>query len=139
MTIFYSVLATVLFVIDVVNFCLKLTKIGFSWATIVTVLLIVILTRYFRLRRPPANIVNHIFDGESSAPNADHSVDWWPIANRAACLDGLENSKSAIEKVKNGPSHKVGDQIKCNAKRNVLIDGRTRWLIAWPRIGSKNR
>lgn len=100
MTIFYSFVAVILFCIDIVKFCYKLTKIGLSWATLVTVLVIIILSRYFRLRRPSQKFVDDILGGDNGTSIGDNtSNEWWPIANRAACLDGLENSKSAIEKV----------------------------------------
>lgn len=75
-------------------------------------LVIFVLSRYFRLKQPKLtqNIVDAI-DGNqhinrqcSTGPrnarcNSSDMIEWWPIANRAACLDNLENSRSAIEKV----------------------------------------
>lgn len=112
-TILYSVLAAVVFILDVVKFCYKLTKIGCSWLAVVTVLLIVVLTRYFRLKKPPSAVVDCILGNAISSSTGAHrhdemtSIDWWPIANRAACLDALENSKTAIEKVRPVPKSNV--------------------------------
>lgn len=99
MTVFYSLIAAIVFIIDIVKFCYKITKIGLSWATLVTVLVIIILSRYFRLRRPSPKIVDAILGSNDNSTKGDNTAEWWPIANRAACLDGLENSRSAIEKV----------------------------------------
>lgn len=112
-SIFYAMLAVILFVLDVVKFLYKLTKISCSWLTVVTVLLIVVLSRYFRLKKPPTAIVDCILGSSLMSTDAGAvtavnqytdeqttAIEWWPIANRAACLDALENSKSAIEKVR---------------------------------------
>lgn len=102
-SILYSVLAAIVFVLDVVKFCYKSTKISCSWLAIVTVLLIVLLTRYFRLKKPPSAVVDCILGNAEADTGGNHhdktTAMGWPIANRAACLDALENSKSAIEKV----------------------------------------
>lgn len=71
------------------------------------------LSRYFRLKQP--NLPKNLIDAIGGSQNIDRkyltghdsqrcgSIDfipeWWPIANRAACLDSIENSRSAIEKV----------------------------------------
>lgn len=75
-------------------------------------LVIFVLSRYFRLKQP--NLSPNIFDAIGGNQHIDRQcstgpqinrcssnepIEWWPIANRAACLDNLENSRSAIEKV----------------------------------------
>lgn len=70
------------------------------------------LSRYFRLKQPnlPKNLIDAIggiqhIERVCSTGQYNHRCDssdpseWWPIANRAACLDSIENSRSAIEKV----------------------------------------
>lgn len=70
------------------------------------------LSRYFRLKQPnlPRNLVdafggNQHIDRQCSTrqqqirSDSSDTIEWWPIANRAACLDSVENSRSAIEKV----------------------------------------
>lgn len=73
---------------------------------------IFVLSRYFRLKQPnlPQNIIDAIGGNQhidrqcsmglqQSRSDSSDMTEWWPIANRAACLDSLENSRSAIEKV----------------------------------------
>lgn len=69
------------------------------------------LSRYFRLKQP--NLPQNIFDAIGSQHinrqcstgqqnlrcDSNDTFSWWPIANRAACLDSIENSRSAIENV----------------------------------------
>lgn len=75
-------------------------------------IVIFVLSRYFRLKQPklPQNLIDAIGgnqhnDRQCSSGQQNHrsesndTVEWWPIANRAACLDSLENSRSAIENV----------------------------------------
>lgn len=70
------------------------------------------LSRYFRLKQPnlPRNLVDAIGGNQHIGRqcstrhqqircNSSDTIEWWPIANRAACLDSVENSRSAIEKV----------------------------------------
>lgn len=82
-------------------------------------LLIYVLSRYFRLKQPnlPGNIedairgcnsqtTSHLKDMNNQLSNDyqnqrdSTAMEWWPIANRAACLDSVENSRTAIEKVR---------------------------------------
>lgn len=103
-SILYSVLTAVIFIVDIIKFCYKLTNTNCSWFLLLSIFLLVsLLLRYFRLKQPPPNTINIIFgDDGTNERNRDsgiHSIEWWPIANRAACLDALENSKSGIEKV----------------------------------------
>lgn len=76
--------------------------------------IVFVLSRCFRLKQPavPEHLV-HAIDGGGSGGRHQH-IDrqcfnntnsntaeccWAPIANRAACLDNVDNSQSAIEKV----------------------------------------
>lgn len=73
--------------------------------------IVFVLSRCFRLKQPalPEHLVRAIHGGinangngrcfNNTNSNATVECYWTPIANRAACLDNVENSKSAIEKV----------------------------------------
>lgn len=79
-------------------------------------LLIYVMCRYFRLKQPnlpgniedairgcnrnPKDINNHVLNDCQNHRDST-AMEWWPIANRAACLDSVENSRTAIEKVRN--------------------------------------
>lgn len=69
------------------------------------VLALIALCRYFRLKQPidvPKQLIDAICGSESTKVQGhigDRIIGWWPIANRGACFDGVENSRSAIENV----------------------------------------
>lgn len=88
------------------------TSLGFLFSVGIVIF---VLSRYFRLKQPnlPANLIDAIggnqhidsrqcSTGQQQQPircNSSDTVEWWPIANKAACLDSVENSRTAIEKV----------------------------------------
>lgn len=87
------------------------TSLGFI---LIFAIIIFVLSRYFRLKQPnlPKNIIDAIGGNQQLINDRQCSTgqqnihcessdinEWWPIANRAACLDSVENSCSAIEKV----------------------------------------
>lgn len=96
---------------SVLYFCWRILMIAFniikfiySWtyATSIRIILafpfmIYVLCRYFRLKQPnlPTTLENAICGNQHGC----NSMEWWPIANRAAGLDSVENSRTAIEKV----------------------------------------
>lgn len=70
--------------------------------------IVFVLSRCFRLKQPslPEHLAHAIYGGGDGRRQCFHNTNssameccWTPIANRAACLDNVENSKSAIEKV----------------------------------------
>lgn len=106
-------------------FVFNILKFFYVWANATSLqivfaiaLLIYVLSRYFRLKQPnlPGNIEDAIhgcnsnttrhskdMNNQLSNDYENHrdstAMEWWPIANRAACLDSVENSRTAIEKV----------------------------------------
>lgn len=89
------------------------TSLGFLFCVGIVIF---VLSRYFRLKQPnlPANLSDaiggnqHIDSRQCSTGqeqqqqlrcNSSDTIEWWPIANKAACLDSVENSRTAIEKV----------------------------------------
>lgn len=104
-----------LFVIKVITLVYNLasaTSLGFL---IIVGAIVFALSRYFRLKQPelPQNLIEaiggnqfiekqHTTGHQNNRSECNETVEWLPIANRAACLDSVENSRSAIEKV----SHK---------------------------------
>lgn len=105
---------TVWFVFHAIKLIYQLvsaTSLGFI---LIFAIIIFVLSRYFRLKQPnlPKNIIDAIggkqeFINDRQCSTGQQNIqcesndmtDWWPIANRAACLDSVENSRSAIEKV----------------------------------------
>lgn len=70
--------------------------------------IVFVLSRWFRLKQPtlPEHLAHTIHGGGDGGRQCFSNTNsnameccWTPIANRAACLDNVENSKSAIEKV----------------------------------------
>lgn len=71
--------------------------------------IVFVLSRWFRLKQPilPEHLTiaidgrRHQHDNQQYCCTNTNTavVQWSPIANRAACLDNVENSQSAIEKV----------------------------------------
>lgn len=107
------------FIVNVFVFIIKAIGLIYHLASVTSLgvlliigLIIFVLSRYFRLKQPnlSENIVDaiggnqHIARQCSTGPqinrcSSNEPIEWWPIANRAACLDNLENSRSAIQKV----------------------------------------
>lgn len=100
----------------IVNICVIIVKtIGFisqiaSLTSLRVILLLCIviylLSRYFRLKQPnlPQNLVNAIAGIRNRLMDTERQQcvkisDCGPIANRAGCLDSIENSRSAIQNV----------------------------------------
>lgn len=110
-------------------FVFNILKFFYVWANATSLqivfaiaLLIYVMCRYFRLKQPnlPGNIedairgcnsnptshpkdMNNLVSNDNCYQSRRDSMamEWWPIANRAACLDSVENSRTAIEKVRN--------------------------------------
>lgn len=99
-------------------FAFKVINLFYIWANatnlriiLAIALLIYVLCRFYRLKQPilKSNIIDAICGHNQQIDKNNHlsnhrcnsveSMEWWPIANRAACLDSVENSRSAIEKV----------------------------------------
>lgn len=126
-------------------FVFNILKFFYVWANATSLhvvfaigLLIYVLSRYFRLKQPNlpgniedairgcnSNLTSHTKDMNNHVSNhyKNHrdstSMEWWPIANRAACLDSVENSRTAIEKVRNILySKERSNGIRANGKRN---------------------
>lgn len=111
-SLFTSIFKVTLFMIKAIGFVYHLasaTNLGFLFICGIGIFL---LSRYFRLKQPnlPKNIANAIdgsqhIDRKCSAGHqisqidSNDAIEWCPIANRAACLDHVENSRSAIENV----------------------------------------
>lgn len=101
-----------MFIIRVISFVYHLantTSLGFI---LIIAIVICVLSRYFRLKQPnlPQNLIDAIGSNQhidrqcltgqvNQRCHASDALEWWPIANRAASLDSIENSRSAIEKV----------------------------------------
>lgn len=79
-------------------------------ALLICGVIVFVLSRWFRLKQPK-HLPDHLATAIDGYHHQHHDrqcfhehsntamVQWWPIANRAACLDNVENSQSAIEKV----------------------------------------
>lgn len=98
-SVFNAIHGVVTLFIGVFKICFKLISVSCSWALLLCIIVIFALSRYYRLRKPASNITERCFSSKSRSETDESIIEWWPIANRAACLDELENSKSAIEKV----------------------------------------
>lgn len=104
---FSGVFSVIRFAIKCIKLFYRLTNAtGLSILLVVTAIVIA-LCRYFRLKQPtevPQQIIDAFCGGNETMQHSCNNdtvepIGWWPIANRGACLDSLENSRSAIEKV----------------------------------------
>lgn len=113
-----------MFIIRVISLFYHLANITSLGFVLAIALVIFVLSRYFRLKQP--NLPQHLVDAiGSSQPierqyltgqqknhcDSSDTVEWWPIANRAASLDSIENSRSAIEKVSHRKIEKNNSNI----------------------------
>lgn len=94
------------FLFTVFLFCLnglrivcKLACVGFPWFLFSSIASLLILTRYLKLRRPPPKVVDDVLGEQIDGVNFKEYADVWPVANRGASLDALENSATAVKKV----------------------------------------
>lgn len=94
----YTITALV-FTLNSLRIVCKLACVGFPWFIFTSVALLLILSRYFKLKRPVKKNVDNILGVEIDGVNYSEAIDYWPIANRGASLDALENSATAIKKV----------------------------------------
>lgn len=92
-------LTVIVFVLNGLRLVCKLACVGFPWFFFATVSLLLILSRYLKLKRPCEKHAVTILGEEIDGSNCKDVTDVWPIANRGASLDALENSETAIKKV----------------------------------------
>lgn len=90
-------LTILVFMLNGLVFLCKLACVGFPWIFVASIALLLILSRYFKLKRAPPDLINDILGEELDGIFKDSA---WPIANRGASLDALENSATAIKKVR---------------------------------------
>lgn len=96
---FFTIL---LFVLNGLRIICKLACVGFPWFLFTSISLLLILTRYFKLKKPSPKIVESVLGEQIDGVNYKDFEDVWPVANRGASLDALENSATAIKKVRIG-------------------------------------
>lgn len=117
----HLILRICLFILKAIELFYQIASVTSLRIVFILGILVYILSRYFRLKQPilPQNLIDAIcgnqrISNQSSTHEQEHQQcslnQWWPIANRAGCLDSIENSRSAIEKV----------GIPFKAKRNIL-------------------
>lgn len=103
---------TFVFIIRAIRFFYHLANVTSLGFILLVGIVIFVLSRYFRLKQP--NLSQNLIDAiggnqhidrqcstgqQNQRCDSNDTIEWWPIANRAACLDSVENSRSAIEKV----------------------------------------
>lgn len=105
-SIFSLIFKVVVLVIKAIGLLYHLASATNFAVLLICSVIIFLLSRFFRLKQP--NVPEHLtvaIDGghhqynDKQCFHTNDTVEWWPIANRAACLDNVENSQSAIEKV----------------------------------------
>lgn len=114
LTLIFKAFVFIINTIRLVYHLASATSLGFVFILGIAVFL---LSRYFRLKQPilTQNLIDAIGRGNQHTDrqcstgqhnyrdNSSDTIAWLPIANRAACLDNVENSRSAIENVSNTP------------------------------------
>lgn len=98
-TLAQCAITALVFTLNGLRIVCKLACVGFPWFLFTSVSLLLILSRYFKLKRPAKELVDNILGVEIDGVNYREAIDYWPIANRGASLDALENSGTAIRKV----------------------------------------
>lgn len=99
-TLAQCAITAVVFALNGLRIVCKLACVGFPWFLFTSVSLLLILSRYFKLKRPAKKVVDNILGEEIDGVNYNReAIDYWPIANRGASLDALENSGTAVRKV----------------------------------------
>lgn len=106
---FHLILGICLFILKAIELFYQIASVTSLRIVIILGILVYVLSRYFRLKQPilPQNLVDAICGNQhisnQTTDEQEHQQSnlnqWWPIANRAGCLDSIENSRSAIEKV----------------------------------------
>lgn len=114
-------LTVFVFILNGLRILCKLACVGFPWFLFASMSLVLILSRYFKLKKPARKIIEQIvgekIDGINI--NSKESIDYWPIANRGASLDALENSATAIKKV----GDEIDDDDEVGIKRRQFCLG----------------
>lgn len=89
-----------LFLINLLRVLCKLACVGFPWFLFSSIIMLLVLMRYLKLKRPLPKVVDEILGEQIDGVNFKEHSDVWPVANRGASLDALENSATAIKKVR---------------------------------------
>lgn len=106
-TFLQFILSTFLFIIKVIGLFSQIASVTSLRVIFILCILIYSLSRYFRLKQPnlPQNLAAAIAGirnqlADSVEQQCSTANDCGPIANRAGCLDSIENSRSAIKNVR---------------------------------------
>lgn len=114
LTLIFKAFVVIIKTIRLVYNLASATSLGF---VLIFGIVVFLLSRYFRLKQPilPQHLIDAIGGGNQHNDrqcstgqhnirgNSSDTIEWLPIANRAACLDNVENSRTAIENVSHTP------------------------------------